>query len=61
MSCPHCNREADQYFVRDGTVLGCEYCIESAWSDELYPENGIDEHYDDLYHAAKDEYYEVEI
>ena len=52
MSCPHCNREADQYFVRDGTVLGCEYCIESAWSDELYPENGIDEHYDDLYHAA---------
>ena len=58
--CPYCHREADRYFIREDEIIGCEYCIETAWSDEVFPESdGYENDMCDEYHARKDDgYYE---
>jgi hypothetical protein len=58
--CPLCGAVADQYFVRDGEIVGCEECVESKWSDELFPED-TDNSDCNRYHDEKDGYYEVEL
>lgn len=63
--CPHCETLLDaetEVYVRAGEVLGCDNCIRTAWADEFFDEEELEEMEQDrrdqmLWDEAKDARY----
>ena len=63
--CPHCETLLDaetEVYVMAGEVLGCDNCIRTAWADEFFDEEELQEMEQDrrdqmLWDEAKDARY----
>lgn len=63
--CPHCETLLDaetEVYVMAGEVLGCDNCIRTAWADEFFDEEELEEMEQDrrdqmLWDEAKDARY----